>query len=367
MLVRHIDLFHYRNIKETSLSLSPGVNVLFGDNGQGKTNLLESIYLFSAGRSFRAGRDRDFISYEEEMARVSMEFEGAGRLQSGEMRLFSDKRKEIRLGGIPIKKIAELMGVFSSILFAPEHLDIVKEGPSGRRRFLDFALSQLEPRYYSALSALSRILIQKNALLKEARKTGKIPDTLPIWNEKLAAAAALITIRRAAYTERLSLLAAERLFDLSGGKEKLSLCYEGFEGFDPAFTEREAAEKLYALLCEAAPGECAAGISLIGPQRDDIGITVSGKEARIHCSQGQQRSIVLSMKLAEGEISAERTGEIPVYLFDDVLSELDERRQEYLVTAIKGAQVILTTCGKERFSDTAAKAFLVSGGEIIEQ
>lgn len=366
MIVRSVALDRYRNIERCHISFSPGVNVLFGDNGQGKTNLLETIYLFSAGRSFRAGRDRDFVSYEAEDARIRMEFFARGREQSAEMRLFRAGRKQVRMGGVPIKKMAELMGGFSAILFAPEHLDIVKEGPAGRRSFLDFAICQLEPRYYSALAALSRVLTQKSALLRETRKTGAFPATLPVWNEKLALPAAHIMARRAAYIGRIAPAAAARLSALSGGREQLSLAYQTADCFDAGKSENENAERLYEKLMGLRDAECAAGICLAGPQRDDMLISLSGRDARIHASQGQQRSIVLSLKLAEGALAREDCGEQPVYLFDDVLSELDAGRQDYIVSAIEGAQVILTTCGRERFEATGAKEFSVRNGVITE-
>ncbi len=232
------------------------------------------------------------------------------------------------------------------ILFAPEHLDVVKEGPSGRRKLLDFALSQLSPAYYAAETALAKIIAQKNALLKKEMRSGCETGTLDIWNRKFAAAAAVLVEKRAAYVRELSAEARERMLTISAGKEELSLTYKSY-GPEP---ERDAAARLYEKLRAHERAERAVGACLIGPQRDDMRIEIGGREARLNASQGQQRSAVLAIK--------------PVYLFDDVLSELDADRQKYLARATEGAQVVLTTCGA--VPEGASRVFRIQNGAVYQ-
>ncbi len=360
MILERLAAVNFRNIERAELSLSPGLNVFVGENAMGKTNLLEGIYLFSAGRSFRAGRDRELIRFGAERAELLLSFLDGERPCAARMRIFGSRRKEIEVGGVPVTKLGELMGLFPMILFAPEHLDVVKEGPSGRRKLLDFALSQLSPAYYAAEAALTKIIAQKNALLKKELRSGCETGTLDVWNRKFAAAAAVLIEKRAAYVRELSAEARERMLTISAGKEEQSLTYKRY-GPEP---ERDAAARLYEKLRAHERAERAVGACLIGPQRDDMRIEIGGREARLYASQGQQRSAVLAIKLSEGAILEREKREKPVYLFDDVLSELDADRQKYLARATEGAQVVLTTCGA--VPEGASRVFRIQNGAVYQ-
>lgn len=350
----------FRNIERAELTLSPGLNVFVGENAMGKTNLLEGIYLFSAGRSFRAGRDRELIQFEKERAELLLSFFEGEREFAARMRIFGNRRKEIEVGGVPVTKLGELMGLFPMILFAPEHLDVVKEGPSGRRKLLDFALSQLSPAYYAAEVALSKIIAQKNALLKKEMRSGYETGTLDVWNRKFAAAAAVVIEKRASYIQKLNVEAKKRMLTISAGREELTLTYKSYAP-EP---ERDTAARLYEKLRSHERAERAVGACLVGPQRDDMRIDIGGREARLYASQGQQRSAVLAIKLSEGAILEREKGEKPIYLFDDVLSELDADRQKYLARATEGAQVVLTTCGT--VPEGATRVFRIQNGTVYQ-
>ncbi len=358
MKILRLQLKNYRNIKECVFVPSDGVTVLCGGNGQGKTNLLEAVYFFCGGKSFRPGGDKDFIMRGEDCAKLSLFYESGGIEKSAEIILKRDGRKEIFSGGAKIKSRSELVGGFTAVLFAPEHLELVKSGPSERRRFLDFAISGIRPRYMSALAVLTKVAAQKNALLK----TTCGAETLSVWNEKMAGAAAAVSVMRTEYVKTLEIAAGKYLESLSGGREKIGLALKRAAGFSEDFSEKEAFDFYLDLFESKAEQEIAAGMCLYGPQRDDLEIFVGDLPAKIYCSQGQQRSVILALKLAEGDISAECFGEPPVFLLDDIMSELDESRQKYIAEQTEGRQVLITACsGTEKYKK--AKKYDVCAGE----
>jgi DNA replication and repair protein RecF len=259
--------------------------------------------------------------------------------------------------------MSELVGSFKAVLFCPEHLSLIKDGPAERRQFLDIAISGLEPAYLFALQRYNRILKQRNALIKEAEKNpADFKETVAIWSSQLAKEGAYIAKSRERYVKRLSFYVEECFADMTGSKEKPGLFYHGCGGKD--FNEYEDVQKteeaLYRRLCENHEREIGAGATLYGIHKDDIEVYLNERTARIYCSQGQQRSLALALKIAEAELIKEDFGEYPVLLFDDVLSELDGGRRAYLLGKIKGKQVILTTCEKEEF--LSAHRIFVKGG-----
>lgn len=370
MRVESLYLENYRNIEKAGLDLSPGVNVFYGRNAQGKTNLLESIYVFTTGKSFRPSKDRELVKDGQEKAVLNMSFFAENRSNEYDMVLYADRRRrEIKLCGVPLKRNMDMAGNFYTVLFAPEHLNLVKEGPSERRKFLDDAVSTLRPKYAKAAEDYERILTHKNALLKDMYRYPQLSSTLDVWNEKQASVGAYLMMMRSSYIKKIKDIAAKNHFEISHGKEKLELFYiHGGKRCDEEFYSLEAAKSyLEKEISDAYEEELRAGITLVGPQRDDIDITVNAKAAKLFCSQGQQRSAVLSLKLAEGDLVFETTGEQPVMLLDDMLSELDRPRQTYILKKITDRQVVITGCDRTKYKKIDnVKFFKIKNGEIEE-
>ena len=371
MQCKRIEVENFRNIASASLEFSPNVNILLGDNAQGKTNLLEAISLMSIGKSFRGVRDADMIRFGCQSAKVTLDYADDLRDIRISTQLFEGRRRRTEQNGLPVNKTSDLVGGLRVVLFCPEHLSLIKSGPELRRSFLDVAISQLKPVYMSALSRYNKILKERNRLLKNAaedpssRRT--LMDTVDIWSSQLAHEGAIISRYRVGYVERINEAAARVFADMTEGGELPRFVYDGSCHLDSPEQYRDARlteQALYRLLSTAHDREIGASYTLWGPHRDDIAITLNGVSARSFASQGQQRSLALAMKLAEGEISREVCGDYPVFLFDDVQSELDGHRRDYLVNRIRDKQVIMTTCEPgeiERVSD--AKVIRVKNGE----
>lgn len=351
---------NFRNIDKFSCELVNGVNIFYGNNAQGKTNVLEGIYLFAGGKSFRHAKERDMICFEKENARISISYVTAQRQNNMEMRLARGVKKQMLKNGVKILKTSEFIGNFKAVLFFPDHLGIVKNEPSVRRTFLDSAISQISPAYLASLMEYGKILEQRNALLKNYTSYGTSFDmTFAILSEKLAVCAARITAVRARYLARLSEIVDVCLNDMTGSAEHVSFEYvtsisanAGEELFD--ISENE---KRYRFAFERnVEKEKILGVTLSGAHKDDFEIKLNGHAAKLFCSQGQQRSIALAMKLAEGEIAREKSGEMPVFLFDDVLSELDAERKRYILSKLSDRQVIITSCAESDFDKFIANA-----------
>lgn len=354
MYIKKIELENYRNIFSLSLDLNPGVNVFVGDNAQGKTNIIESIWLFSACKSFRTTNERDMIMSDKENSVVTGTFEKNGRDYKAEIKLSRQKRREITLNGIKVRP-KELLGQFASVLFFPEHLSLIKDGPEERRKFLDFSISQIKPRYYDILAEYNKVIAQRNRLLKD-----EYPDigVLDIYDMKAAKLSCIISKTRSTYTAKLEQKAKDVMAEISGGKEILSL---GYETEATSFSEAEMLE----ILRKNRETDLRVGYTSVGAHKDDLRIYINDMEAKNFASQGQQRSCVMSMKLAEAEMLYELYGEYPLILFDDVFSELDMYRKNYITEKIRGKQVIVTTCD-ERFDFERAKVFRVINGYAEE-
>ena len=351
---------NFRNIDKFSCELVNGVNIFYGNNAQGKTNVLEGIYLFAGGKSFRHAKERDMICFEKENARISISYVTAQRQNNMEMRLARGVKKQMLKNGVKILKTSEFIGNFKAVLFFPDHLGIVKNEPSVRRTFLDSAISQISPAYLASLIEYGKILEQRNALLKNYMSYGTSFDmTFAILSEKLSSAAARITAVRARYLERLSAIVDICLNDMTGSAEHISFEYitsisacVGEDLFD--ISENEKRYRI--AFSKNIEKEKILGVTLSGPHKDDFEIKLNGHAAKLFCSQGQQRSIALAMKLAEGEIAREKSGEMPVFLFDDVLSELDAERKNYILSKLADRQVIITSCAESDFDRFIANA-----------
>ena len=354
---------NYRNIEGAKLNFVPGVNLLYGQNAQGKTNALECIYLFARGKSYRGSGDDDLVRFGEKGFRIGITYRANQMEQTLEYRYFDGARKRLK-NGAPVR-LSEMIGHFRAVLFCPEHLSLVKGAPQERRAFLNIAISQCRPVYLKLCDEYNKILENRNCLLKEMQKGFRYDvEELESWTERLSDVAAEIAAYRIEYLKKLSPHAADLLKDLSGGREKLELAYESEAAGD---TKDEIAASYRTLFFENRNREIAAGCSLFGAHRDDAVITVNGISARTYASQGQQRSVVLALKLAEGEVCRDETGEYPVFLFDDVMSELDETRRGYVLRETGDRQVILTACESGGFDPRAVNMIGVSSGIFTSQ
>lgn len=350
MYCERISFKNYRNVEDAELSLDPGINVFYGENAQGKTNLLEGIYYFAYGRSFRMAKDRELIRFGEKEAELEIDFSDIDRRRSHKIKLFDVSRKICFKENIKISRMSEFIGIFRAVLFSPEHLSIIKDGPSERRNFEDIAISQLYPTYMSAAARYQKTLLQRNSLLKEP-DAPSFREMLNVYSEQLSREAAFISEYRERYTEALSRHVYDIISDMTAGKERVKINYG----------DRKSENEYLKLLTENTEKEIRAGTTLYGTHKDDIYVELNGRDSRNFASQGQQRSIALAMKLAEGEISREITGEYPVFLFDDILSELDSKRKEYILSGLSDKQVIITCCEDV----SVGRIFTVKSGRIL--
>lgn len=351
MQCKRIRVQGFRNIKEADVTFCNGVNLLVGDNAQGKTNLLEAIYLCALGKTFRGAKDDEMVMFGQEECSIEQTFSDSRREQTIEMKLYTKGRRRVLHNGVSLARTSQLLGNFRVVLFCPEHLSLVKDGPAERRSFLDVAISQLYPVYVRSLQKYNQLLKQRNSLLKSAQTDrAGFDDTVDIWSAQLAAEAAYIASVRYEYVKQLNRYVQTFFQGMSGESEIVQIRYVGKAHIEESmYADRAFCERAYLnLYASHHDREIAAGSTLWGIHRDDLEISINGKNARIFASQGQQRSIALAMKMAEGEICRALTGgEYPVFLFDDVLSELDAGRRAYLLGEIRDRQVIMTSCERD--------------------
>ena len=367
MICNRIRVSDFRNIVSADVAFSKGVNLLVGKNAQGKTNLLEAIFYASVGKSFRTSADEEMIRFGAELFEVSLDFSDSIREQNLTVRLLKGKRRRIEHNKVRLSKVSDALGLFRTVLFCPEHLSIVKDGPGERRNFLDVAISQLYPAYLQSLQRYNKALKQRNQLLRDAEDDPKtFASTVDLWSAELAREAAIISGYRARYCKQLD-PAVRRIFaEMTEGGEVPELAYESSLHLEPeALEDAAATEQAYLeKLTSNHEREIAAGTTLWGIHKDDIRMDLNQKPARMFASQGQQRSMALAIKLAEGTICEQICHEMPAYLLDDVFSELDAARRSYLAEKIKGRQVIITTC--EENLPAAGKIIRVENGQYLQ-
>ncbi|MCQ2435679.1 MAG: DNA replication/repair protein RecF [Clostridia bacterium] len=366
MYLKSAEFHNFRNINDQSLNFSDGLNILFGKNAQGKTNAVEGIYYFASGRSFRRAKDRDLITFGCPRSDCKILFRDSDREQSMELTLLSTGKKSCRRNGARVEKMSDFVGNFHSVLFCPANLSIVQAEPVLRRQFTDSAISQLRPLYLQTLIELNRLLEQKNALLKnDESELDDYTPMLEVLTEKIAYDSTYLTSVRAKYYEMLFSYVDDLMRDMTGGRESISYEYKsGIAKYGKDLRlESENAGIYYKYCMEHLPYEKKLGTTLCGAQRDDFDIMIDGRSAKTFASQGQQRSIALALKLAEGEISRRECGDYPVFLFDDVLSELDRERKNYVLSRLDGRQVIITSCDESDFDgvDNAVKIRVNAG------
>lgn len=363
MIIKSFRAQNFRNIENCSLKFDKNVNLLLGENAQGKTNAVEGIYLFARGKSFRRGDERDLIRFGSEGFNVSIEYEDKNGKNTLEYAVYGKERRR-KKNGYRISRASEMIGNFKAVLFSPDDLTLVKGGPDERREFLNVAISQCYPTYLSVYSDYKKALENRNAILKNVSKGLYFDEReLIAWSESLAEYASLIYIQRRDYIKKLEVYSKRFMEDISEGKENLTLSYKSDIEISSENESRDKIKEEYSrIFTENLLKERSAGVTLYGPHREDILIKINEKDARIFSSQGQQRSIVLSLKMAEGEVSNELFSEYPVFLFDDVLSELDEKRQNFVLDGMHDRQIIITSCERLR---KAGLVIEVNGGVFV--
>lgn len=362
MLVNQLEVKNFRNIENAGFEPCEGVNIIYGENAQGKTNLLEAIWLFTGCRSFRGSRDNEVISFNSTKANLYMDFYAFDRQQSASLEI-SEGRKFI-LNGVKMKSSSQIMGEFLCVVFSPVHLSLVKDGPYERRRFLDVAISQLKPKYGITLSQYNKAIAQRNILLKDVAYHSELYDTLDIWEDRIAFFGSEIIRQRLGYINKLSLYTDEIYSGLSNEREKLEIGY-----LQQAIIEGDSKQELYenlkAQLYASRKNDLITGSTSVGPHRDDLSIKIDRLSARSYGSQGQQRSAALALKLGEAAVIKSFSGEQPVALLDDVMSELDVGRQNYILNHIKDWQVFITCCDPANVKYLRdGKRLMMSGGVL---
>lgn len=340
MKINALELENYRNIEKLSLTFDD-VNIIYGENAQGKTNLIEAIYLFTGAKSFRGVRDKELIRFGCDFSKLKIDFTNKSRKQTAEIAI--KNKREATLNGVKKKSPVLLGEELKAVIFSPVHLSMIKDGPGERRKFADSALCQIKSGYRNILKEYNKALAQRNSLLKDIAFNSSLSDMLYIWDKSFAKYGAKIIYQRQKYIEALIPYAKEIFNGLSNGREDIDLVLTG--AFDyKNLTLDEIENKMMIALQNNRQADMIMKITTIGPHRDDIEILINGKSARKYGSQGQQRSCVLALKLAEASLLREKTQDKPVALLDDVMSELDEGRQDYILNHIKDWQVFITCC-----------------------
>ena len=359
MIIKSIELSNFRNYESLNIQFDSGTNILYGDNAQGKTNILEAAYLSGTTKSHKSSKDKEMIRFHCEEAHIRTIVEKNEKEYQIDMHLRSRGSKGVAVNKVPIKKASELFGILNIVFFSPEDLNIIKEGPAERRRFLDSELCQLDKLYLSDLTKYNKILNQRNKLLKDISFRPDLMETLSVWDMQLVETGKRIIQRRKIFIEELNEIIGQIHSNISGGKEHLILKYE--PNIDDIFFGDE--------LIKAKSKDLKLCQTTVGPHRDDMLFSVDGIDIRKFGSQGQQRTSALSLKLSEIEIVKKSIHNTPVLLLDDVLSELDSNRQNYLLNSISDIQTIITCTGLEEFVKNRFqinKVFKVVNGKVGE-
>ncbi|KGP76412.1 DNA replication protein RecF [Desulfosporosinus sp. Tol-M] len=358
MIIINFRLQNFRNYQDETIILMPGINILIGDNGQGKTNVLEGIYYLLTGKSYRVQREQELLRWDQREFHLYGDFLMAHHRVSLESH-YRDKKKIVKVNQVPCQRLSDFVGTINVIFFSPDDLVMVKGGPSERRRFLDLHIAQMRPGYVSLLNAYNKVVQQKSALLKSFGDKSQLYSQILLWNEQIIKLGEMIIRNRVDLTKRLQIVADHIYGNLTSQKETLKVTYIALGNKNV----NEAISEFPQILNDKLEQEIERQMVLIGPHRDDIQIHLNDKPARLYASQGQQRSIVLSLKLAELELIRQEKGEYPLLLLDDVLSELDRFRRDYLITFIKSSciQTLITMTSAEIHLESGALYFVENG------
>lgn len=360
MIIRTIELLNFRNYDNLKIDFDKGTNILYGDNAQGKTNILESAYVSGTTKSHKGSKDKEMIRFGETESHIRTLVEKNDMTYQIDMHIKKNRAKGIAINRVPIKKASELFGILNMVFFSPEDLNIIKNGPAERRRFLDSEICQLDKIYLSNLTKYNKILNQRNKLLKDMAFHPELESTLPVWDTQLISYGRRMIARRKQFIEELNEIVYEIHKNISGGREELFLKYE--PNIEEAFFEDE--------LNRAKEKDKKYCVTSVGPHRDDISFYIGDIDIRKFGSQGQQRTSALSLKLSEIELVKKSIHDTPVLLLDDVLSELDSNRQNYLLNSIHDIQTIITCTGLDEFVKNRFqinRVFRVVSGIVTEQ
>ncbi|MCR4593827.1 MAG: DNA replication/repair protein RecF [Clostridiales bacterium] len=364
MYLEKIEIKNFRNIEQISLEPNNKINVIYGENGQGKTNILEAIWLFTGCKSFRTLKDKEMIRFGEPMSQIDIEYSDDLRTNRAQIQI--EKKRNAALNGVELESPRELIGKFYSIVFSPSHLSLIKDGPVNRRKFIDTAISQTDSIYAKKLAYYNHLIDQKNALLKLAAEDSGLLSTFDIWDEKIAQSAAEIISYRIEYIKKLEIAATNIYSGISDNREEMRIKYASnirYESEDTKDIESKCLESLK----KNRANDLYLKSTGNGPHRDDIEIFIDGISARKFGSQGQQRSASLALKLGEADIIREEKGEDPVILLDDVMSELDLGRQNYILHKMLDKQVFVTCCEKETVERLEkGKIYRIENGKVID-
>ena len=359
MIVKSLKLNQFRNYESLQLSFDKGTNLFYGNNAQGKTNILEAVYLCGTTKSHKGSKDREMIRFGEEEAHKRMAISRSQSADEIDMHLKKNRPKGIAVNGVPIRKAAELLGIANFVFFSPEDLGIIKNGPAERRRFIDMELCQLDKLYLHELSNYNKVIIQSNKLLKECSFNSQYEEMLDIWDMQLVKYGKKLIESRERFVKELGVIVAEIHRNLTGGREELMVRYE----------KNVSADEFERKLQTSRKRDLKVKMSMTGPHRDDLLFEVKGVDIRRFGSQGQQRTAALSLKLAEIELVKRAIKDTPVLLLDDVLSELDSSRQQYLLDSIHDIQTLITCTGIDDFIENKFqlnKVFHVADGVVCE-
>ena len=360
MYIESVQLKNFRNYDSLELTFDKGTNIFYGNNAQGKTNILESLYLCGTTKSHRGSKDKEIVKFGEEEAHIRMMVNRNQINYKIDMHLRKNKAKGVAINGLPIKKASELFGVVNMVFFSPEDLNIIKEGPAGRRRFVDLELSQLDRVYLNNLANYNRAVNQRNSLLKEIAYQEHLIDTLDIWDMQLVEYGTKVIEARKRFIEQVNEIISDIHYKLTGGKETLVLSYESSIG-DMSFEEAVKKNRNRDIKFKSTSA---------GPHRDDVCFRTDGIDIRKFGSQGQQRTAALSLKLSEIELVRMLIKDTPILLLDDVLSELDKHRQNYLLDSIHDIQTVITCTGLDEFVNhrfSINKIFHVEHGTVAKE
>lgn len=357
MIIQSLELKDYRNYRSLSIEFNKNINILFGNNAQGKTNILEALYMCATTKSHKGSKDKEMIRFKQDEAHLRLYLQKKEISHKIDMHLKKNKTKGVAIDGISIKKSSELFGLLNIVFFSPEDLSIIKNGPSERRKFMDLELCQLDKIYFYNLSKYNKILVQRNNLLKQIKSNPSLIDTLDIWDEQLVNYGINIIKKREEFIVLLNKIIYQIHQKLTGGLEKIKVEY------DPSVKEKEFHKEL----SKKRELDLKNLYTYVGPHKDDISFYVNGIDIRKFGSQGQQRTAALSLKLAEIELVKKIINDTPILLLDDVLSELDKNRKNYLLDSINDVQTIITCTGLDEFINGRIhvnKIFEVNNGVV---
>ena len=356
MWIKNIKLKNFRNYKEQEINFEKNINIFYGENAQGKTNIIEAIFLCSLGKSFRAKKDSEMIKLDEKYSLIEIEYEKSDR--DGKIKIELENKKNVFINGIKIKKLSELLGNINTVIFTPDDINILKGGPQNRRRFLDIMISQLRPNYMHILNSYSKTIEQRNKYLRQIKEERKDANLLDIWDEKLADYAFKICQYRTEFIEKISNKIGKIHNKITNEKEEIKIEY---------LTECNNKEKYLQLLKERRKLDIIKGFTTKGVHRDDFVIYINKKEINIYGSQGQNRTAMLSLKLSELQVIYDEIGEYPILLLDDFMSELDKNRRKNFLSNIENTQVIITGTEKLDIENLEYLEYNVSNGKVLKK